>query len=55
MVMLCVFIPEPCVSLYLWTMVMGLSLFLSDVIHHFLVLWPIVGDPEFHLVYPNRK
>lgn len=32
----------------------GLALVLSDLVHHFLVLWPIVGDPEFHLVYPGR-
>ena len=35
-----------------WLLIIGLSLVLSDLVHHFLVLWPIVGDPEFHLVYP---
>ena len=35
-----------------WLMVIGLSLVLSDLAHHFLVLWPIVGDPQFDLVYP---
>ena len=35
-----------------WMLVAGIALFCSDMIHHFLVLWPIVGDPEFHLVYP---
>jgi len=33
--------------------VLGCGLFWSDVIHHFLVLWPITGSPEFHLVYPD--
>jgi hypothetical protein len=32
--------------------VLGGALFLSDVIHHFLVLWPITGSPQFDLVYP---
>jgi hypothetical protein len=33
-------------------LILGLALILSDLAHHFLLLWPIVGDPEFHLVYP---
>lgn len=35
-----------------WTLVFGLALFFSDMIHHFLVLWPIVGSPQFDLTYP---
>ena len=35
-----------------WLLVMGMALFLSDMIHHFLVLWPITGSPGFHFVYP---
>ena len=35
-----------------WGLVLGLSLFLSDLIHHFLVLWPITGSPQFDLFYP---
>ena len=31
----------------------GWGLVLSDAIHHFIVLWLIVGDPEFHIVYKN--
>jgi len=34
--------------------VLGLALLLSDLIHHFLVLWPLTGDPQFHLVYPSK-
>lgn len=35
-----------------WMLVVGTALVLSDMIHHFAVLWPIVGSPEFDLVYP---
>ena len=38
---------------YWMGIIIGLSLFLSDMIHHFLVLWPITGSPEFHLTYPT--
>ncbi len=34
------------------TLVVGGGLFFSDMIHHFLVMWPITGDPHFHLWYP---
>lgn len=34
-----------------WMLVAGVALFLSDMVHHFLVLWPIVGSPEFHFWY----
>src|SRR4051812_22848136 len=36
----------------LW--IIGIGLIVSDLAHHFLVLWPIVGDPQFHLVYPDH-
>jgi hypothetical protein len=36
-----------------WLLVVGCALVASDLVHHFLVLWPIVGDPEFYLVYPQ--
>jgi hypothetical protein len=35
-----------------WLLVVGAALVLSDLVHHFLVLWPIVGSPEFHRLYP---
>lgn len=35
-----------------WLLVIGLALVASDLVHHFLVLWPIVGSPQFDLVYP---
>lgn len=38
--------------LFSWCLAIGLGLFFSDLIHHFLVLWPIVGSPQFDLVYP---
>ncbi len=39
-------------ALWTWGLAIGMALVLSDLIHHFLVLWPILGDPMFHLVYP---
>ena len=35
-----------------WILSLGIALVASDLIHHFLVLWPLIGDPEFHLFYP---
>ena len=35
-----------------WLLVLGISLLASDVVHHFLILWPILGDPEFSLLDP---
>ena len=35
----------------MWTSVFGWALLLSDVIHHFLVLWLITGSPQFDLTY----
>ena len=34
-----------------WILVAGTALICSDLIHHFLVLWSIVGSPEFDIVY----
>ena len=34
-----------------WLIPVSISLILSDLIHHFLVLWPIVGSPQFDLTY----
>lgn len=33
--------------------VVGWALFISDAVHHFLVLWPITGSPQFDLLYPR--
>ena len=35
-----------------WMLAIGLGLFFSDLIHHFLVLWPVVGSPQFDFFYP---
>jgi hypothetical protein len=35
----------------LW--IVGMGLLLSDLMHHFLVLWPITGSPQFDLFYPK--
>jgi hypothetical protein len=40
-------------SLGRWMLVLGVALFASDFIHHFLVLWPITGSPDFDWVYPT--
>ena len=37
-----------------WLLAFGVGLITSDVIHHFLVLWTMTGDPQFDLVYPDR-
>jgi hypothetical protein len=34
-------------------LMIALGLILSDLMHHFLVLWPLTGSPEFDLVYPR--
>jgi hypothetical protein len=34
-------------------LVPAIGLVLSDLFHHFLVLWPLTGSPQFHLVYPS--
>ena len=31
--------------------ILGSALLASDLIHHFLVLWPITGSPQFDLFY----
>jgi hypothetical protein len=36
----------------LWIVAIGLIM--SDLMHHFLVLWPITGSPQFDLVYPSH-
>ena len=35
-----------------WLLRIGSALALSDLIHHFLILWPITGSPQFDLTYP---
>jgi len=37
-----------------WLVILGLALIKSDLVHHFLVLWPITGTHQFDLVYPCR-
>jgi hypothetical protein len=36
----------------LW--IVGIGLLVSDLVHHFLVLWPITGSPQFDFIYPNH-
>lgn len=44
----------PGVGVAFWMLVLGLALIKSDLIHHFLVLWPITGSHDFHLRYPGH-
>jgi len=30
---------------------LGIGLFFSDLVHHFLILWPLTGSPQFDFVY----
>ena len=34
-----------------WILQIGCALILSDLVHHFIVLYSVVGSPEFDLVY----
>jgi hypothetical protein len=36
-----------------WAVRVGIALIVSDLVHHFLVLWPLTGDPSFDFVYPD--
>jgi hypothetical protein len=36
----------------LW--IIGIGLIFSDLAHHYLVLWPIAGTPQFDLIYPDH-
>jgi hypothetical protein len=47
-----------CVAIYQKSSIgvdLGIGIVLSDLIHHFITLWIIIGDPEFHLVYKNAN
>jgi hypothetical protein len=34
-------------------LLVGIGLVVSDLAHHFAVLWPLTGDPQFHLRYAD--
>ncbi len=36
-----------------WSVIVGAALVISDLVHHFLVLWLVTGSPEFQLFYPQ--
>jgi hypothetical protein len=42
---------KPAQANALWILAIGLVV--SDLVHHFLVLWPITGSPQFDLFYPG--
>jgi hypothetical protein len=33
--------------------IFGAGVALSDLVHHYLVLWPLTGSPEFNVRYPE--
>lgn len=33
--------------------IVGGALLLSDLVYHFLIVWPITGSPEFYFTYPQ--
>jgi len=35
-------------------LLVGISLLVSDAIHHFLVLWLVTGSPELDIRYPGH-
>ena len=38
----------------IWSLRIGGALIASDLIHHFVVLWLITGDPQFDIRYPRN-
>ncbi len=38
--------------LWKWAFRIGVALVFSDLIHHFFVLWPVTGGPQFDFFYP---
>lgn len=36
-----------------WGLRIGLALLGSDLVHHFLVMWPLTGHHELDLFYPS--
>ncbi|MFH1468463.1 MAG: hypothetical protein ABIO70_29000 [Pseudomonadota bacterium] len=34
-------------------LILGVAMLASDLAHHFAVLWPVTGSPQFDLVYPE--
>jgi hypothetical protein len=34
-------------------LLVGIGLVVSDLTHHFAILWPLTGDPQFHVRYSD--
>ena len=34
--------------------IIAIGLIVSDLFHHFIVLWPIYGSPQFDFIYPDH-
>jgi hypothetical protein len=55
MVIISIVFLKKLILFYDWFLIIGISLICSDIIHHFIVLWIITGNHEFHLFYPNSN
>lgn len=53
MMLVCPLIPAG--PIYTLMLAGGAAMVISDLIHHYCVLWPITGRPEFHVVYPDSR
>jgi len=51
LVVLALCLPAPLADLKGLALATGNALFLSDMIHHFLVLLPLTGTPQFYFQY----
>lgn len=36
-------------------LILGFGLIISDIVHHFAVLWPMTGDHQFHIRYTDYR
>ena len=52
-ILLCSLLLDRASAAHALCVMVGAGVALSDLVHHFLVLWPATGDPEFHLRYPE--
>lgn len=52
MILIASWVWERCPRAAFWLLTLGGGLLFSDLVHHFLVLWPVTGSPQFDLVYP---
>ncbi len=49
----CLLLKGKWLKLMPYCIIIGSAMVLSDLIHHFLVLWPITGSHDFDIFYRN--